>query len=53
MRRRNHAGNQEDLKYEFWYPLIEWGWAENAARKKSVPPVCPCRPRVRAFSARL
>jgi len=25
---------------------------ENAARKKSVPPACRCRPRVRAFSAR-
>jgi len=22
MRRRNHAGNQEDPKYEFWYPLV-------------------------------
>jgi len=26
MRRRNHAGNENDPLYEYWYPLIEWGW---------------------------
>lgn len=25
-RRRNHAGNADDPKYEYRYPLIEWGW---------------------------
>lgn len=26
IRRRNHAGSENDPLYEFWYPLIEWGW---------------------------
>jgi hypothetical protein len=26
IRRRNHAGNEADPQYEYWYPLIEWGW---------------------------
>jgi hypothetical protein len=26
IRRRNHAGNENDPKYQYWYPLQEWGW---------------------------
>lgn len=26
MRRRNHAGDLEDPKYEYRYPLIDWNW---------------------------
>jgi hypothetical protein len=26
IRRRNHAGTFDDPKYEYRYPLIEWGW---------------------------
>lgn len=26
LRRRNHAGNNDDPRYQFWYPLIDWGW---------------------------
>jgi hypothetical protein len=48
MRRRNHAGNQEDPKYEFWYPLIDWGWDRERCKKEiraaglPVPPKSSC-----------
>jgi len=48
MRRCNHAGNQEDPKYEFWYPLIEWGWDRERCKKEiraaglPVPPKSSC-----------
>src|SRR6516162_8167581 len=48
MRRRNHAGNQEDPKYEFWYPLIEWGWDRERCKEEiraaglPVPPKSSC-----------
>ena len=49
MRRRNHAGNKDDPKYEFWYPLIdEWGWDRERCKKEiraaglPVPPKSSC-----------
>lgn len=48
IRRYNHAGNADDPKYEYWYPLIEWGWdrlrcqQEIAAAGLPVPPKSSC-----------
>jgi hypothetical protein len=29
LRRANHAGNDDDQKYEYRYPLQEWGWTRD------------------------
>jgi hypothetical protein len=40
--RRNHAGNQDDPKYEFWYPLIEWGWDRERCKEEIRAAGLPC-----------
>jgi hypothetical protein len=48
LRRRNHAGSLEDSKYDYWYPLIEWGWDRERCKKEieasglPVPPKSSC-----------
>ncbi len=48
IRRRNHLGTADDPLYEFWYPLIEWGWdrerciAEIQREGLPVPPKSSC-----------
>ncbi len=48
IRRRNHAGDRSDSRYEYAYPLIEWGWERDtckeyiASRGLPVPPKSAC-----------
>ncbi|HEY3900847.1 MAG TPA: hypothetical protein VGM54_19710 [Chthoniobacter sp.] len=48
IRRRNHVGQQDDPKNDFWYPLMEWGWDREecmrqiAAAGLPVPPKSAC-----------
>jgi hypothetical protein len=48
IRRRNHAGSLQDPKYDYWYPLIEWGWDRERCKREiavaglPVPPKSSC-----------
>ena len=34
MRRRNHAGNASDPRYDYQYPLIEWEWDRERCKEE-------------------
>jgi hypothetical protein len=48
-RRRNHAGNANDPRYEYWYPLIEWGWDRYRCQLEILKAGLPVPPKSSCF----
>ena len=49
LRRRNHAGNENDPRYSYWYPLIEWGWDREECKRQIAKAGLPIPPKSSCF----
>lgn len=43
-RRRNHLGSQDDPKYDYWYPLQDWGWDRDRCKAEIAKSTLPYVP---------
>ena len=44
IRRRNHIGDRNDPKYDYWYPLQDWGWDRERCKEEIRKSTLPCVP---------
>lgn len=49
LRRRAHGGNPGDRQYDYWYPLIDWGWDRARCMEEITKAGLPIPPKSSCF----
>ncbi|MGV3772715.1 MAG: hypothetical protein ACO1QB_07430 [Verrucomicrobiales bacterium] len=49
LRRRNHVGDATDKQYQYYYPLIDWGWDREECKRQIAKAGLPVPPKSACF----